>query len=51
MQANAANILAFVGGQIGGRFWKQLMIVAVLGGTLASLQPAIEAELAGSQPT
>jgi amino acid transporter len=41
MQANAANILAFVGQQIGGSFWKQLMIVAVLGGTLASLQAAI----------
>jgi amino acid transporter len=41
MQANAANILAFVGQRIGGGFWKQLMIVAVLGGTLASLQAAI----------
>jgi amino acid transporter len=41
MQANAANILAFVGAQIGGSFWKQVMIVAVLGGTLASLQAAI----------
>jgi amino acid transporter len=41
MQANAANILAFVGQQLGGGFWKQLMIVAVLGGTLASLQAAI----------
>jgi amino acid transporter len=41
MQANAANILAFVGQQIAGSFWKQLMIVAVLGGTLASLQAAI----------
>jgi amino acid transporter len=41
MQANAANILAYVGQQIGGSFWKQLMIVAVLGGTLASLQAAI----------
>jgi amino acid transporter len=41
MQANAANILAFVGQQIGGSFWKQVMIVAVLGGTLASLQAAI----------
>jgi amino acid transporter len=41
MQANAANILAYVGQLIGGGFWKQLMIVAVLGGTLASLQAAI----------
>ena len=41
LQANAANILAYVGQQIGGGFWKQLMIVAVLGGTLASLQAAI----------
>jgi amino acid transporter len=41
MQNNAANILAFVGNLIGGGFWKQVMIVAVLGGTLASLQAAI----------
>ena len=41
MQANAANILAYVGQLIGGSFWKQVMIVAVLGGTLASLQAAI----------
>ena len=41
LQANAANILAFVGQLIGGSFWKQVMIVAVLGGTLASLQAAI----------
>jgi amino acid transporter len=41
MQANEANILAFVGEKIGGGFWKNLMIVAVLGGTLASLQAAI----------
>ena len=41
MQANAANILAFVGQRIGGSFWKNVMIVAVLGGTLASLQAAI----------
>ena len=41
LQANAANILAYVGQQIGGSFWKQVMIVAVLGGTLASLQAAI----------
>jgi amino acid transporter len=41
MQANAANILAFAGNLIGGGFWKQVMIVAVLGGTLASLQAAI----------
>ncbi len=41
LQANAANILAYVGQEIGGGFWKQVMIVAVLGGTLASLQAAI----------
>ena len=41
MQANAGNILAFVGEKIGGGFWKNVMIVAVLGGTLASLQAAI----------
>lgn len=41
MQANQANILAFVGDKIGGTFWKDVMIVAVLGGTLASLQAAI----------
>ena len=41
MQANAGNILAFVGDKIGGGFWKNVMIVAVLGGTLASLQAAI----------
>jgi amino acid transporter len=41
MQANEANILAFVGHKIGGGFWENVMIVAVLGGTLASLQAAI----------
>jgi amino acid transporter len=41
MQANAANILAYVGNLIGGGFWKDVMIVAVLGGTLASLLAAI----------
>ena len=41
MQSNAGNILAFVGERIGGGFWKNVMIVAVLGGTLASLQAAI----------
>ena len=41
MKGNEANILAFVGNQIGGGFWKNVMIVAVLGGTLASLQAAI----------
>ncbi|TVZ06633.1 APC family permease [Trebonia kvetii] len=41
MQNNAGNILAFVGDKIGGGFWKNVMIVAVLGGTLASLQAAI----------
>jgi amino acid transporter len=38
---NAGNILAFVGDKIAGGFWKNVMIVAVLGGTLASLQAAI----------
>jgi amino acid transporter len=41
MQAHAANILAFVGERLGGSFWGIVMIVAVLGGTLASLQAAI----------
>ncbi len=41
MQANAANVLAYVGNLIGGDGWKQVMIVAVLGGTLASLLAAI----------
>ena len=41
IQNNGANILAFVGDKIGGSFWKNVMIVAVLGGTLASLQAAI----------
>jgi amino acid transporter len=41
MQNNAANILAYVGELIGGGFWKNVMIVAVLGGTLASLLAAI----------
>jgi amino acid transporter len=41
LQDHAANILAFVGQRIGGSFWGVVMIVAVLGGTLASLQAAI----------
>ncbi len=41
LQNHAANILAYVGQLLGGGFWKQVMIVAVLGGTLASLQAAI----------
>ena len=41
MQANAGNILAFVGGVIGGGFWKNVMIVAVLGATMASLQATL----------
>jgi amino acid transporter len=41
MQNNAADILAYVGNLIGGGGWKNVMIVAVLGGTLASLQAAI----------
>ena len=41
MQNNAANILAYVGNLIGGGGWENVMIVAVLGGTLASLLAAI----------
>jgi amino acid transporter len=41
MQNNAANILAYVGDLIGGTGWGNVMIVAVLGGTLASLLAAI----------
>ncbi len=41
IQGNAANVLAYVGQLIGGGFWSNVMIVAVLGGTLASLQAAI----------
>lgn len=41
MQANAGNILAYVGNLIGGTGWENVMIVAVLGGTLASLLAAI----------
>jgi amino acid transporter len=41
LQANAGNVLAYVGRLIGGGFWSDVMIVAVLGGTLASLQAAI----------
>ena len=41
IQANSGDVLAFVGQRIGGTFWENVMIVAVLGGTLASLQAAI----------
>lgn len=41
IQDNAGNVLAYVGQLIGGGFWSNVMIVAVLGGTLASLQAAI----------
>jgi amino acid transporter len=41
IQAHAGNVLAYVGQLIGGGFWSKVMIVAVLGGTLASLQAAI----------
>jgi amino acid transporter len=41
LQDHAANILAFIGQRIGGSFWGVVMIIAVLGGTLASLQAAI----------
>jgi amino acid transporter len=41
LENNAANVLAFIGNRIGGGFWKDMMILAVLGGTLASLQAAI----------
>lgn len=41
MQDHAANILAFIGTRLGGPVWGTVMIIAVLGGTLASLQAAI----------
>ena len=41
MQNNAGNILAYVGNLLGGTGWENVMIVAVLGGTLASLLAAI----------
>ena len=41
IQAHAGNVLAFIGAKIGGGFWKDVMILVVLGGTLASLQAAI----------
>jgi amino acid transporter len=41
IESNAANVLAYIGQRIGGGFWSDVMIVAVLGGTLASLQAAI----------
>ncbi len=41
IQAHAADVLAYIGQRIGGGFWADVMIVAVLGGTLASLQAAI----------
>ncbi len=41
MQAHASDALAFAGQRIAGGVGKNLMIVAVLGGTLASLQAAI----------
>jgi amino acid transporter len=41
IQAHTANVLAYVGKLIGGGGWQQVMIVAVLGGTLASLLAAI----------
>ncbi len=41
IQSNSSDVLAFVGRRIGGTFWENVMIVAVLGGTLASLQAAI----------
>ncbi len=41
MQSHASNVLAFAGQRIAGGFGKNVMIVAVLGGTLASLQAAI----------
>jgi amino acid transporter len=41
LQANAANVLAFIAEKLAGSFWGKLMIIAVLGGTLASLLAAI----------
>jgi amino acid transporter len=41
LQANAGNILAYIAARLAGHVWGKLMVVAVLGGTLASLQAAI----------
>jgi amino acid transporter len=41
LQANAGNILAYIAEKLSGPLWGKLMVVAVLGGTLASLQAAI----------
>ncbi len=41
LQAHAGNILAFVASRLAGSLWGKLMVIAVLGGTLASLQAAI----------
>jgi amino acid transporter len=41
LQANSGNILAYIGSRLAGSFWSKVMILAVLGGTLASLQAAI----------
>jgi amino acid transporter len=41
LQAHSANILAFIAEKLAGSFFGKLMIIAVLGGTLASLLAAI----------
>ena len=41
LQAHSANILAFIAERLAGSFWGKLMVIAVLGGTLASLLAAI----------
>ncbi|MHB1615503.1 MAG: APC family permease [Actinomycetes bacterium] len=41
LQANSGNILSEIGQVLGGGFWAKVMIIVVLGGTLASLQAAI----------
>ncbi|MEI7780192.1 MAG: APC family permease, partial [Actinomycetes bacterium] len=41
LQNNSGNILSYIGQVLGGSFWAKVMVLAVLGGTLASLQAAI----------
>jgi amino acid transporter len=41
LQANSGNILAYIATKLAGSGWEKVMILAVLGGTLASLQAAI----------
>ncbi len=41
LQKNSGNILSYIGQVLGGSVWAKVMVIAVLGGTLASLQAAI----------